>query len=397
MIITDALRKSCTEKQLQAMQALINCNGNVTKAAKSINLHRSTLRKQIRLVNAKLSNIDPSIENIVNIIKQNPNINGVSDMQVNEHGKPIWIKYGKREVESIKLVSDLADELKKDLPRHVPTNKPSHTNSDLLAQYTITDYHLGMLADAEETGGKWNIKLAEQMLLDWFIATMDKTPDTEQAVLMQIGDFLHWDGLKAVTPAHGHVLDADSRYQKLVRACIRVTRQIINMLLEKHGKVHCIFAEGNHDESGSAWMREFLTVFYEDEKRVTVDTSIDPYYAFKFGKVGIFAHHSHKKRFEALPQVFAGKFREIMFACEYCYGHTGHYQHRKQLETNLMIMTQHQTLSAPDAHASSGGWLSKRGAVVIIYHREFGYMTEHSITPAMLGYKDAPKHIYTLG
>ena len=101
MIITDALRKSCTEKQLAAIQALINCDGNKSEAARELGISRGALRKHVDLVSAKIRNIDPSIENIVNIIKQNPNINGVSDMQVNEHGKPMWIKYGKRDVEAL--------------------------------------------------------------------------------------------------------------------------------------------------------------------------------------------------------------------------------------------------------------------------------------------------------
>ena len=392
-----------TEREREKLQAYIDL-GTQEKAAIKLGLGRTAIKSALENVKRKARDAgyhfkpdQDYIEQMQRTVRNNPGISGISDMQENELGKPIWMKFKQSDLNKMRLLANLSEGLKEQLPKYEPLiPAPVKTNSELLTQYTITDFHLGMLADAEETGGKWNIKLAEQMLLDWFAATMDLSPDSEQAVFMQIGDFLHWDGLKAVTPAHGHVLDADSRYQKLVRSCIRVTRKILDMLLEKHAKVHCIFAEGNHDESGSSWMREWLDVFYEDEKRITIDTSIDPYYAFKFGNVGVFAHHGHKRKKESLPETFAAKFREIMFSCEYNYGHSGHMHHLNIKESSLMIMRQHQTLAAPDAHASSGGWMSQRGASAIVYHKRFGYMTEYNITPAMLGYEDAPRMIYTL-
>lgn len=392
-----------TESELRKLHAWQQFKSQ-EKAAKSLNITRQAIQSAYNKLKARAAKEGyfPSPDQaycmqIKETIAKNPNISGISDMQVNELGKPMWMKFKRSDVEAVKLVGMISNALKERLPKYEPQlNAPTETNHELLTQYTITDYHLGMLSDAEETGGKWNIKRAEQLLLDWFKATMDLAPNSEQAVFVQLGDFLHWDGLKAVTPAHGHVLDADSRYQKLVRSCIRVTRQILDMLLAKHGKVHCIFAEGNHDESGSSWMREWLDVFYEHEPRITIDTSIDPYYGFKFGNVGIYAHHGHKKRKEALPVTFAAKFREIMFSCEYNYGHSGHQHHLHVNESPLMIMKQHQTLAAPDAHASSGGWISQRGATATVYHKQYGYMTEYNVTPAMLGYKDAPRRIYTL-
>lgn len=396
MVINDSLKKVCTARELEYVEAY-QSSGTMKKAAEKLNVSHQTVKNTFGIIKNKVAVLEPSIESVTKLIKDNPNIKGVSDMQTNNQGKPVWIKYKESQLDSMRLAQQFIDGLKSDLPKYTPKAVAADTNKDLLSLYTITDYHLGMLADAEETGGKWNIKRAEQMLLDWFNATMEKSPNSEQAVFLQLGDFLHWDGLKAVTPGHGHVLDADSRYQKLIRSCIRVMRQIVDMLLSKHKKLHLIFAEGNHDESGSAWMREFLAVFYEDEKRITIDTSIDPYYAFKFGKVGIYGHHQHKKRIDSLPETFAAKFRHIMFSCEYNYGHCGHLHHRKQLESSLMVMTQHQTMSAPDAHSSGGGWLSKRGATVSVYHKDYGFMTEHNTTPAMLGYTEAPMQIYTLG
>jgi len=49
-----------------------------------------------------------------------------------------------------------------------------------------------------------------------------------------------------------------------------------------------------------------------------------------------------------------------------------------------MHVEQHQTLAAPDAYASRGGWMSGRSAKLITYHKEFGEIGRSAITPEML-------------
>lgn len=49
-----------------------------------------------------------------------------------------------------------------------------------------------------------------------------------------------------------------------------------------------------------------------------------------------------------------------------------------------MVVEQHRTLAAPDAHASRGGWISGRDASVITYHRDYGYVGRVVISPEMV-------------
>jgi hypothetical protein len=53
-------------------------------------------------------------------------------------------------------------------------------------------------------------------------------------------------------------------------------------------------------------------------------------------------------------------------------------------ETNTMHIEQHETLAAPDSHASRGAWLSKRSAKCITYHKEFGEVGRITISPEMV-------------
>lgn len=295
-----------------------------------------------------------------------------------------WVKSQQDSDALAKALEAAFSGYKDELPRVAPVAAPTHTNSDLANVYVLTDYHLGMLSWAEETGADWDMDIAEDLLVRWFAAAIAASPPAELGVFVNLGDFMHWDGMDAVTPASKHLLDADTRFQKLVRVAIRVKRQIIAMLLEKHDRVHVISAEGNHDPASSVWLREWLSSVYADEPRVTIDTSADPYYCVEHGQTSLFFHHGHKRKMEQVSDVFVAKFRDVFGRTKHSYAHTGHLHHDKRIENNLMTVEQHRTLAAPDAYASRGGWLSGRDAKVITYHKKHGEVGRLTINPEMV-------------
>lgn len=301
-------------------------------------------------------------------------------------GQPVlqWVKTKVDPERMLQMAKEFLGGINDDITRAEPVPLPVKYRDDLLNFYPFTDYHLGMLAWAEESGDDWDIKIAESLAVKWLEYAIQSSPSAGTAILANMGDFLHWDGLAAVTPQSRHVLDADSRYTKLVRVAIRLIRTMIQMLLEKHQRVHIIMAEGNHDEASSVWLREALKVIYEDEPRITIDDNPDPYYCYEFGNTALFVHHGHKRKAEQVDQVLAAKFRKEFGRTEHAYAHVGHLHHLKALETTLMVVEQHRTLAAKDAYASRGGWLSERAASVITYHKEFGEVQRATITPAML-------------
>src|SRR5690606_30606373 len=140
----------------------------------------------------------------------------------------------------------------------------------------------------------------------------------------------------SVTPTHAHVLDADSRLQKIIRVVIRTMRRVVQMLLAKHDRVHIIMADANHDPAGGAWLREMFAAFFENEPRVTVDNSASTYYAYEHGLTALFYHHGHKRKIGSVDSVFAGQFREIYGRTKFAYAHTGHLHSDELKSTNLM-------------------------------------------------------------
>ena len=312
-------------------------------------------------------------------------VKGVSAL-VDADGRTIqqWVKT-RAEIDQAELLRAVVDEFKAKLPRVAPTKGPKQVNVLLANQYTVTDLHFGMLAWAEETGdADYDLKIAEKLLLDWFSAAIAMSPNAEVGILAQLGDLMHHDALESVTPAHKHVLDADSRLQKVIRVVIRVIRQIVSMLLQKHSQVHVVMASANHDPASSAWMRELLHAIYENEPRISIDNSPDVYYAFEWGKTALFYHHGHKRTIKDVDTVFAGKFREVFGRCPKSYGHIGHYHNDEAKDSNLMKVERHRTLAPSDSYAATGGWLSERDAKVITYHREFGEVSRITLSPQMV-------------
>lgn len=274
--------------------------------------------------------------------------------------------------------------LSETLPRVSIMPAPRGCNADLLNFYCLTDSHFGSLSWREETGADYDIEIAEQLVTDWFASAIDLAPDAHTAVLAQLGDLAHYDSMETVTPASRHVLDSDSRLQKIIRVIIRTVRRIIDMLLQKHRHVHIIMAQGNHDPASSAWLREMLAAMYENEPRITVDNSPSLYYAYEWGNTALFAHHGHKRGVANVDVTLAGKFREMFGRSKYAYAHIGHLHSDEGRKSGLMYVERHETLAAPDAYAAGGGWLSGRSAKVITYHREYGEVSRLTLRPEMV-------------
>ncbi len=360
--------------------------GSLRAGAKLLGCNARTLCAAVAATRKRAAKAGWSPEHdMIHPVPDGYNVGGISTLYGGDgQVKAQWVKSRADDERREQIMREAFAAFADELPRYIPQNKTGAGNSDLATLYILTDYHLGMLAWHEETGADWDMKIAEDLLIRWFAAAIEATPAAQVGILGQLGDFLHIDNLDALTPASKHVLDADTRLQKVVRVAIRLMRGIIGMLLAKHPQVHIIMADANHDPVGSIWLREWLAAHYEHEPRVTVDLGADGYYCYEHGRTSLFFHHGHKRKPEAVDDVFVAKFREVFGRTKHSYAHMGHMHHAKTLESPLMIVEQHRTLAAPDAYASRGGHVSGRSAQAITYSRDYGEVGRVVITPRMV-------------
>ena len=321
-------------------------------------------------------------------INDNQYVKGLSTLYDENGNKKLeWIKTSKTYSDEVDKIHSVIEGMKTDELIREKTPLPEkaiHNDPDLLNTYILSDYHLGMMAWGEETGDQdWDLKIAKEKLIKWFKYAISLSPSSQNCVFAQLGDFLHWDGLNAVTPAHGNILDADTRYQKIVRTSIELISEIIQMLLEKYTHVHVLMAEGNHDEASSAWLRELFKFYYSKEPRITVDNSPQCYYGIEHGDVSLFFHHGHKKNINGVAEMFASKFRSLLGRTKYSYAHIGHEHNWEVKETSLMPIERHRTLIPKDSY-SGPRYASERSSSTITYHKDFGEVARQVISIDMI-------------
>ena len=371
-------QRSKAEEAAELYKAL----GSVRAVARALGIDRSSA--QARLRTAKKRGL---LSESKFIMPEGMSLRGVTAL-VDAEGR-IKHQYFLARQDSSNALAELkvfADGLRDDLPRAPPVEPPQITQTDLLTQYTLTDLHFGMLAWGEETrGADYDLGIAENLLVRWFDLAIALAPPSEVAIFAQLGDFLHYDSLKAITPEHGNLLDVDSRFQKVVRVAIRVVRRIVAQLLQKHQIVHIKWCSANHDLASSAIFRELLTAHYENEPRVSVDCSPSEYYAYEWGRTALFYHHGHRRKPHDVDRIFAATFSELFGRSEHRYAHMGHKHEDRIEETQLMRVEQHRTLAPPDAFAASGGWISGRDAKITTYSKKWGKVSESTISAKMAG------------
>lgn len=381
----DKLREFATPRQAEIFDAVVKYKSH-RAAAEALGLAHGTVGDSMQALKKKAARQGYSPEHqMTRTVPDGFFLRGTSTY-FNKDGEVAgqWVKNQIDHGKQREIFQAACDAFCETIPRVRPRAAPAHGNADLLNCFVITDFHLGALSWAEETGADWDLSIAENLIIRWFEQAIAQSPDAETAIFAQISDFLHADGIEALTPASKHLLDVDTRFAKVVRTAIRILRTVISMLLAKHKRLHIVMADANHDPVSQIWLREWFSALYEDEPRVTVDRTPSPYNAYEFGKVALFFHHGHKRKVTNVSEVFAAQFREMFGRTKYAYAHMGHLHSVDVKENNLMIVEQHRTLTAPDAYAARGGWISGRDAQVITYHREYGEVSRVKINSNML-------------
>jgi hypothetical protein len=385
MIIDDALRSFATVRQIEYIDA-INLYGSHRKAAKKLGVNSRSIDKAIHALKVRAALQGHSPEHDMTRTVPSPFvIKGISTYY-NAEGKASgqWVKSQVDADKREQAIRECIDAMMVDLPRLEPIQKPLVTYDNLCNLFTITDFHLGMLANEKESGADWDLKIAEKLLVQVFEQAILATPHAKVGFINQLGDFLHSDGIMPVTPTSGHIVDQDGRFAKIVTVALRLLRRVIDIALMRHETVIVLMAEGNHDITSSIWLRVMFKALYENEPRVQVIDSDLPYYQYQHGNTMLAFHHGHLSKNDSLPLLFASQFPKVWGNTTKRYCHTGHRHHVEEKEHSGMKVIQHATLAAKDAYASRGGWLSEREATAITYHKEFGQVSRVTITPEML-------------
>lgn len=252
-------------------------------------------------------------------------------------------------------------------------------DDELLAVYPLGDPHIGMLAWGPECGEHFDLKIATRELLTCVRLMVEGAPPAKHAIVTNLGDFLHAQDEQQRTPGHGHKLDVDGRFAKVLDAGHALLRAIVDTALTKHEHVTIRNLPGNHDPQVAAMLAMWLRAVYEREPRVTVADAFSPYQFDRFGCVLLGWAHGDGAKAEALPLLMANAEPQEWGATTEHVWHTGHVHHLSTKEYTGCVVETHRTMAGKDHWHTSKGYSARRSLSMVCYHKVYGEISRNRI------------------
>ena len=253
---------------------------------------------------------------------------------------------------------------------------PAATDADMLTVYPVADLHLGMFAWKPEAGEDYDLSIAVELIRKTFAEVILKSPRSERAVFLGLGDLLHADNTENRTQRSGNILDVDTRYPKVLTASVLLMRQMVEMLLAHHERVEIRLLPGNHDEHSTIALRIGLAAFFDGHARVTVDNDPSDYWFARFGVNLLGAHHGHKSKPAQWPGIMASHCAGDWGSTIWRHFFGGHLHHKQRGgEEHGMTWEIMQTPAPRDAWGAGNGYWAGRSMCSRVYHAEDGFVT----------------------
>lgn len=286
-----------------------------------------------------------------------------------------WVKTKLSDEHLEQMLEAYAKEVSESVKRVKPRAVPKHKFNDQIATcYMIGDGHLGLKTKEIETGIE-DFDLERSVFdhsnsLNYLIGRADKT---EVGVFVNVGDLLHCNDDKNMTPASGHSLDAEERIQVTGRKASKLLRNGIDAALMKHKEVWVVNARGNHDNDPAQWINIILETAYENEPRVKIINNATKLCHFTFGKNLVVVYHGDRvKPDRVYERITSGEFRAMHGAANYTHCWSGHIHHESVKIIGGARFETFNSLIPADRHAADMMYNAARSMSAITLHSEFG-------------------------
>lgn len=258
--------------------------------------------------------------------------------------------------------------------RAEPAPPPASFESDLLTAYYIGDHHLGMYAWKSETGQDYDLDIGEALLRETMDDLVARTPRSEEALIVSLGDFFHTDSSANQTPASGHPLDIDTRRSKVYKVGVKLMIACIELALQKHDRVKVRCLPGNHDPETTPTLAIALWAFFHNEPRVEIDVDPGYFYFYQWGKVMLAGTHGHMAKIQDMPGIMAAKQPTMWGETRFRYAAGGHIHHKEIFckEVSSVVCETFQILPPSDSWHAGMGFGAGRSMTAVTYHKRRG-------------------------
>lgn len=382
MQITPELKRWATPLQASAIDAMLK-HGSIRAAAKALGVSKTAVQQRLDAVRRRAAAAGYAPEaNYTHPQPEGFHVKGVSSLYRRGEAEPViqWVKSAKDYEDRLQALREaMAAAVEPFRGAFRPARPPRDCMSDLLSVYPMGDPHIGMLAWKLETGEDFDLKIAERNLVTAVDHLVELSPPSENALIINLGDFFHSDNQSNRTARSGHALDVDSRWARVLTVGIRGMRRCIDRALTKHQHVTVINEIGNHDDHSSIMLALCLAGMYEREPRVTIDTSPAKFHWHRFGACLIGVTHGDTCKAKDLPEIMATDRPKDWGETKHRRWYTGHVHHDSLKDFRGCTVETFRTLAAKDAWHAAQGYRSERDMQLHIWHRERGLISRHIV------------------
>lgn len=364
------LKRWATPRQAEYIDAVI-LHGGAAAAARVFGIHKSGIARSIKAVEkrAELHGYSPA-HNMTRTVPDSFKVRRVSTLYGRDGDvRSQWVIGTADDERRWEIMQAHIDGAKEDLPRAKPMPLAPICDADLLTVYPVGDPHCGLYTWEAEVGARFDLAEFERIHCAAFDRIVETAPASAVALLNFKGDETHADNSKNRTPRSGHELDVHGRHGEVVRMSVRVKRYQIARLLERHARVVVRIDPGNHDVETALHLALIMEALYENEPRVEVITSPNPYWYYLWGTTLIGTCHGDGAKGKDLPGIMAHDVREWWGLATYCIWIVGHVHHRDIKEYPGCDVEYVNTLAPADRHAHGEGYRSRRTLQAITYHK----------------------------
>lgn len=342
--------------------------GNKSKVAEELGVSRRTVGRYLEKA-ALTGNDGLSLKSV----PYGHNVKGVSTLyDENGNVRAQWVKT-RVDGPDVEQLAEYFTEAFKDIEYYSDFQKsPDVVNDYKMTVYPLADLHFGMQAWGEECGDDYDLKIAKQTAIETFAKLVEKSEPTNECLIVNLGDAIHINDSKNMTPASGHILDVDSRYQKIIYTAVEAFVNIIDIALSKHKRVVFRNVAGNHDPDATVALNIALKMFSKDDDRIVIDDSPRQLKAYKYGVNLIGFYHGHTMKEERAAMALAAEYGEWWGLTKFRHLMHGHFHSKQNKEFGGVDVEGFNTIATRDAYSASGGYVSKRRLTSITYDYKKG-------------------------
>lgn len=266
----------------------------------------------------------------------------------------------------------------------VKARKPKKGDGEeILFEIDIFDPHVGLYADERETlDSNYDCDIAAKRMVEAVEDLASRSTRPKKCVLVFGGDSTHQDGFQAKTEHSGNLLDADTRYQRVIQYLIKASRECVSIAASIAESVEIVVLKGNHSRVTDCWLAQVLNAYYCECPNITVQIEHSPRSKMVWGDNLIVWAHGDRVPANKWPMIIAAEFSKDWGQTKHRYLRCGHIHSQKTIapvivqEQSGIIVEFCPALCAADSWHSDSGYVgNQRGASAVEYHKKKGRIT----------------------